>query len=106
MLCDKILDNVCACQKNEMIVPIAESPLALAEDMYCRIDGPISRWLLVSHLKGIDCLRRSLRLTVLFIISKGFPLEVMESSSLKKKSFHDSDVNLGLLRRHARALGN
>ena len=56
MLCDKILDVVCECQKDETVIRAVESSLALVEDMYCRIDAPISRRLLVSHLNGIDCL--------------------------------------------------
>ena len=56
MLCDNILDDVCACQNDEMVLPTVVSSLAVVEDMYCRIDAPISRRLLVSHFNGNDCL--------------------------------------------------
>ena len=59
-LCDKILDDVCACQKDETVVRTVESSLALVEDMYCRIDAPHG---LVYHFEGFSNEDEVVRLT-------------------------------------------
>ena len=95
-LSDKILDDVCAYQKDETVVRTVESPLALLEDMDGVIDALRLRRLLVLHSYGIESFfgRRTLHLTFMYIISKGFPSKLKGSGSQKKKLFHRRKVSI------------
>ena len=80
-----------------MAVPMVENSIAFVEHGYCRIGIEKGAYKVVGCLYRISmiltfCRRCTLRLTVLYIISKAFLLKMKWSGFLRKKSFHEREV--------------